>query len=212
MGERKGLAAAVNTAKKAEQASFLKLSQLQKRYEASDKVCKDEITKKSSLEAGVKKQLKKCGILDESLSEIRKKVAVEKAKCDALQVTKDMETKQLSILDDDPPITATSASASLSTGSTGATGVSGTVNDVSSGPEVAPTTSFPLTIGDCSLSALAHLDKVRAQTQHGGVWKVMSEWAMNMCKQMASSAANKKKLNTNVEVACNHAKSMFTEN
>ena len=50
--ERKGLAAAVNTAKKAEQASFLKLTQLQKKYEASDKVCKNAIKKKKQFRIG----------------------------------------------------------------------------------------------------------------------------------------------------------------
>ena len=35
---------------------------------------------------------------------------------------------------------------------------------------------------------------------------------MDICKQMASSAAYKKQLNTNVEMACNHAKSIFKAN
>ena len=85
-------------------------------------------------------------------------------------------------------------------------------NTGASGPEIAPSTNFPRTVGDCSLSVLAHLDKVRVQTQRGGVWKVMSKWAMDICKQMASSAAYKKQLNTNVEMACNHAKSIFKAN
>ena len=85
-------------------------------------------------------------------------------------------------------------------------------NTGASGPELAPSTNFTRTVGDCSLSVLAHLDKVRVQTQRGGVWKVMSKWAMDICKQMASSAAYKKQLNTNVEMACNHAKSIFKAN
>ena len=77
---------------------------------------------------------------------------------------------------------------------------------------MAPATTFPRTIGDCSLSVLGHLDKVRQQTRRSGVWPVMSKWAWDICRQMASSAAYKKELNTNVNVACSHAKSVFSAN
>merc|ERR1711871_387353 len=219
MGEKQSYVAAVNTAANAVQTSFQKLKALHAKLDASDKQCKDALNEKSSMEAAVSKQGKKCSIASEELSKTRKEVAVARAKCDGMQVTKDMETRQLSILDDDMAFAATGPAPTGGTGPTGgsaSTGVAASPVDESSrdasGPEMAPATTFPRTIGGCSLSVLGHLDKVRAQTQHSGVWPVMSKWAWDICRQMASSAAYKKELNTNVNVACSHAKSVFTAN
>ena len=211
--EKQSYVAAVNTAANAVQTSFQKLNALHAKLDASDKQCKDALNEKSTLEAAVSKQGKKCSIASEELSKSRKEVAVARAKCDGMQVTKDMEMKQLSILDDDMSFTATGAG---STGASGSTGVVASPVDQSlptstgeSGPEMAPVTTFPRTVGDCSLGVLGHLDKVRQQTQRNGVWPVMSKWAWDICRQMASSAAYKKELNTNVNVACSHARSVF---
>ena len=83
----------MNTAANAVQTSFQKLNALHAKLDASDKQCKDALNEKSSMEAAVSKQGKKCSIASEELSKTRKEVAVARAKCDGMQVTKDMETE-----------------------------------------------------------------------------------------------------------------------
>jgi hypothetical protein len=200
----KTLQGAIETAEEALAASFKVLDSIKNKTDGADKACKRIVTRKGAVEEEVTKRGQKCTRLDEQVAKSRKSVAIARAKCDAHELTKEMQEKEVTQLEDDPVISATGISTTGIRTATGpsmfATAATGVADD-----SFRPNSHFPRTIGDCSLKVLGHLDKERERTSKEGFWSVIGKWARSTCLQMATASKAK-----NGAIACAHAEALFS--
>ena len=169
--------------------SYKVLDAVKLKTDETDKLCKSIVLKKGAAEEELTKLGQKCTRLDEQVGKTRKSVAVARAKCDARELTKEMQEKEVDRLDDDSGVKNETASWNTKPS-----------NDDS----LRPNSHFPRTVGECSLKVLGHLDKERERTSSRDLWSVMGKWASSTCMQMARTAKSK-----NGKIACEHAGSIF---